>query len=173
MTDSPYRRQEGGRRNMPQARSGDTNSVREATNYRSFTQKRCYICNSANHLAHQCKAPITESTGKSQISSMVTAAKQVTTYNYGIGDDAVNPIDLLLSDPDNDGVFQVRITDRRYIEVQGVPVYGIADSAADITIMSGKLFRQVTSVARLQKKILNQQIRHHVLTTGSPSAYSL
>ena len=118
MTDSPYRRQEGGRRNMPQARSGDTNSVREATNYRSFTQKRCYICNSANHLAHQCKAPRTKSTGKSQKSSVATAAKQVTTHNYGIGDDAVNPIDLLLSDPDDDGVFQVRITDRRYIEVE-------------------------------------------------------
>jgi len=40
----------------------------------------------------------------------VTAVKQVTTHNCGIGDDAVNPIDLLLSDPDDDGVFQVKIT---------------------------------------------------------------
>jgi len=70
----------------------------------------------------------------------------------------VNPIDLLLSDSEDDGVFQVRITDRGSearsvkVEVQGVPAYGIVDSAADITIMGGKLFEQVANVAHLRKK---------------------
>ena len=39
--------------------------------------------------------------------------------------------------------------------VQGVPAYGIVDTAADITIIGGDLFRKVASVARLKKKNLN------------------
>jgi len=52
----------------------------------------------------------------------------------------------LLSDTEDDGVFQVRVTNRGSealsikVEVQGVPAYGIVDSAADITIMGGKFF---------------------------------
>ena len=38
--------------------------------------------------------------------------------------------------------------------IQGVPVYGIIDTAADITIIGDQLFRKVASVARLKKKHL-------------------
>ena len=153
VTDSSYRKQErfGRTFNVPQGRSGDN---RENTSSRTI-QKRCYICNSANHLAHQCKAPKTESTGKSQ---KLPAAKQVTIKTGDTEEEVVNPIDLLLSDTEDDGVYQIRVTDRGSearsvkVDVQGVPAYGIVDSAADITIMGGKLFKQVASVARLRKK---------------------
>ena len=36
--------------------------------------------------------------------------------------------------------------------VQGVPAYGIIDSAADITIIGSGLFKKVASVCRLKKK---------------------
>ncbi len=35
--------------------------------------------------------------------------------------------------------------------MQGVPVYGIIDSGADITIMGGKVFKRVVLAARLKK----------------------
>lgn len=36
--------------------------------------------------------------------------------------------------------------------IQGVPNYGIADSAAEITIMGGALFKHVASAAYLKKR---------------------
>ena len=37
------------------------------------------------------------------------------------------------------------------VVVQGVPLYGIVDSAADITIMGGDAFKQVAAAAKLRK----------------------
>ena len=39
--------------------------------------------------------------------------------------------------------------------VLGVPAYGIVDTAADITIIGGRLFHKVASVARLKKRNLS------------------
>jgi len=62
VTDSPYKKPErfGRTVNVPQGQSGDIHGVRENTGGRNIVQKRCYICNSATHLARQCKAPKTE-----------------------------------------------------------------------------------------------------------------
>ena len=38
------------------------------------------------------------------------------------------------------------------VQIQGVPVYGVLDSGADISIMGGNLFRKVAAAARLKKK---------------------
>jgi len=65
---------------------------------------------------------------------------------------------LLLSDPEDDTVCQIRITDQGSeaqsvkVGIHGVPAYGIIDTAADITIIEGKLYKEVASVACLQKK---------------------
>ena len=70
----------------------------------------------------------------------------------------VNPIDLLLADSEDDAVCQVRITDQGSkaqsvkVNIHGVIAHGIIDTAADITIMGGKLFKEVATVARLRKK---------------------
>jgi hypothetical protein len=69
---------------------------------------------------------------------------------------SLNPCDLLLSDSED--VRQVRVTDSgsrtqlARVDVQGVPADGVVDTAADITIMGGKLFALVASSARLRKK---------------------
>ena len=56
------------------------------------------------------------------------------------------------------GVRQVRVKDGGSItqcvklSLQGVPVYGIIDSGADITIIGGQLFKRVALAAHLKKK---------------------
>ena len=64
------------------------------------------------------------------------------------------------SDSDSGDVKAIRVQDKgskpRFarVLVQGVPTYGIVDTAADIMIIGGNLFRKVASVARLKKKNL-------------------
>ena len=64
------------------------------------------------------------------------------------------------SDSDNGDVKTIRVQDEgskprcARVLVQGVPAYGIVDTAADITIIGGNLFRKVASVAHLKKKNL-------------------
>ena len=41
-----------------------------------------------------------------------------------------------------------------HVEVQGVPAYGIIDTAADITIIGGRLFKKIATIAHLKKKNL-------------------
>ena len=61
------------------------------------------------------------------------------------------------SDSDGD-VCTVRVSDTgskpqcARVMIQGVPVIGIIDTAADISIMGGLLFKKVASVAKLKKK---------------------
>ena len=69
------------------------------------------------------------------------------------------PADLLFSDSEEeDGVKQIRVPDSgshsqlARVDVQGVPADGIVDTAADITIMGGKLFALVAATAKLRKR---------------------
>ena len=43
-----------------------------------------------------------------------------------------------------------------WVDVQGVPAYGMLDSGADITIMGGALFCKVVAVAGLKKRELQK-----------------
>lgn len=66
-----------------------------------------------------------------------------------------SPLDLLFSDsdPEGNGVKQIHITDsgsRSQIDIQGVPADRIIDTAADITIMGGKLFALVAALVAPQ-----------------------
>ena len=63
-----------------------------------------------------------------------------------------NPLDYLLSDSDGtDKVRQVRVHDKgsrphcAHVNVQGVPMSGVVDSGADITIMGGDMFKRVAN----------------------------
>ena len=128
----------------------------------SQPQRRCYICNGTDHLAKSCKTYKSESKGSIPVDQKKpSGAKKV------IGDHSKDSqrgnapalMDLLFSDSD-DEVKAIRIRDDGSspkcvpVLVQGVPAYGIVDTAADITIMGGRLFRKVASVARLKKRNL-------------------
>ena len=62
------------------------------------------------------------------------------------------------SDSDDNHCRLVRIPDEGSrnmcvkLQVEGVPVFGLIDTGADITIIGGTLFKQVASAARLKKK---------------------
>ena len=130
--------------------------------------KRCYICNGQDHLAKQCRAFKTESKGdghKRNTQQKPATAKKV---ESDLSEDAAkeenyfNLMDILYSssDSDNGEVKSIRVSDEgskarcARVLVQGVPAYGIIDTAADITIIGGNLFRKVASVAQLKKKNL-------------------
>ena len=70
-----------------------------------------------------------------------------------------NPLSLLFSESEDEGdVRRVMVADQgsrpqlARVEIQGVPADGVVDTAADITIMGGKLFALVATSAQLRKK---------------------
>ena len=72
-----------------------------------------------------------------------------------------DPMQYLLPDDSDDNsteVRQVRVHDHGSkpqcvrVVVQGVPMYGMVDSAVDITIMGGDAFKQVAAAAKLKRK---------------------
>ena len=70
-----------------------------------------------------------------------------------------SPLALLFSDEDEEEVVKmVRVKDkgsqarRAKVLLQGHPVEGIVDSGADITIVNGRLFKEVAEAVRLRKK---------------------
>ena len=69
-----------------------------------------------------------------------------------------DPFRFLLSDSDNEDLISlVRVEDKgsksltALVEVAGVPVHGIVDTGADITIIGPELFKKVAMFAKLKK----------------------
>ena len=132
-------------------------------------QKICYICNSPDHLANKCDAKKMESQGKSKNTQRgQSAAKRIVGTSEERSQSGVDydlnqsrnqdPINFLYSSDSDGDVWTVRVSDTgskpqcARVTIQGVPVIGIIDTAADITIMGGVLFQKVASVARLKKR---------------------
>ena len=70
-----------------------------------------------------------------------------------------DPLQYFFSSSDSsDEVRQVRVQDTGSnshspgVNVQGVPMEGVVDTGADITIMGGTMFKQVAAVAKLRKR---------------------
>ena len=74
------------------------------------------------------------------------------------GDGHDDPRESLESDlsDDREQVLQVKVDDKGSlprcvkVEMQGVPMHGIVDSGADITIIGGRMFKKVATVAKLK-----------------------
>ena len=85
---------------------------------------------------------------------------QASTDSQG-SDGLLGLVDSLYSD-DSDGVNLVKITDKGScsrcvtLEVQRVPVDGVIDTGADITIMGGEVFKKIAAVAKLRKSQLKK-----------------
>ena len=68
-----------------------------------------------------------------------------------------SPLTLLLSDSEEEVVKQVHVSNGSSrsqlarVDIHGIPADGVVDTAADITIMGGKLFALVAAVAKLRK----------------------
>ena len=119
--------------------------------------KKCFRCKRTGHFMRDCPLKKSESSG----SSRQTRTQQVSTEDKPQstlpGEEETQPLDLFDSD-EEEGVRQVKVVDTgsccqlAHVNVLGVPAYGVVDTAADITIMGGKLFSTVAAAARLKKK---------------------
>ena len=109
-------------------------------------------------MAYNCPKPKKESAGKS---NQKVSTKMVSSTESELSQEILDdPLRYLLSDSEEDSgdVRQVRIQDhgskprRAKVVVGGVPMLGIVDTAADITIIGGELSKKIAAAARLHKK---------------------
>ena len=93
---------------------------------------RCYICDSPEHLARDCRKKTTEAPGKLTTPSKSQKApnsKMIRTASETTGNQT--------------GVRCVKVL------IKGVPVIGLIDTGSDITIIRGDLFYKIAAVANL------------------------
>ena len=156
----------------PQPSQSSDSSERQQSSWGNNQKLRCYRCKKPGHVIRDCpsRKKESESHGPSHPAStkQILADTDESPSPKNIpehpqpdesSDQFPDPRDVLF--PDSDGekdVRQVKVTDSGShtqfvrVEVQGVPADGVVDTAADITIMGGKLFALVASAARLRKK---------------------
>ena len=125
--------------------------------------RRCYLCHKTGHLACECTLNQAESRGRRDPKDPRASTKQVTfKQESSTAAEQSALLDFLFSsDEESDaGVSTVWVQDkgsqpqRARVEIQGVPVYGVIDSGADITILGGNLLRKVVTTVKLRKKDL-------------------
>jgi len=114
--------------------------------------QKCYVYGSTAHLARDCKQKKGESTssGKDRKTeskkNAVAQANAITTVD-------IDPLNYLFS---SDTTVRVKekgsCPHKVTVDLQGLPVLGVIDSGADITIMNGEVFRKVAAITRLKKK---------------------
>ena len=152
-------------KHLEQRYSLDTQSAAQSgksdtTPHSSTTKpsRDCYVCGKNDHLAHECKLRRGEST------SVTTVTKPENKKNTAARTNAITSVttslaDLLHSSDSEDGlVNSVRIEDKGsqpckvIVNLHGLPVQGVIDSGANITIMNGDTFKKVAAIAQLRKK---------------------
>ena len=105
------------------------------------------------NIAQDCSESKRENSGSSCGTNKSTEVKTIQS------EDVENPLHYLLSDTDGEEeVRQVCINDEGSrpqfvrVGVQGVPMNGVVDTGAGITIINGPMFKRVAPVARLKKR---------------------
>ena len=141
-------------------KSESSTEQKQGSNVPSTRQlRKCYTCGKTGHISRDCKSKATESRGKCQSAGKGYTARQVSTKPTPMDPDREdNPMDYLHSDSEEGEVRRITVKDQgsqtkcAKVTVQGIPMYGIIDSGADITIMGGEMFKKVATFAKLRKK---------------------
>ena len=142
-------------------RSTGANQPRQGQSTNSSSDaktRKCWNCEETGHMVYNCPRPKKESTGRSSHKQVST--KMVSSAETGISPEILDdPLQYLLSDlDDSSDVRQVRIQDqgskppKAKVVVGGVSMLGVIDTAADVTIMGGEMFKEVAAIAKLRKK---------------------
>ena len=107
-------------------------------------QRRCYICDSPNHLAWQCQQPKTESSGKKSTQTKSSSSRP-----------GANVIRATPHSHPKCGSRSVEVN------IEGIPITGVIDTGSDITILRGDQFYNIVSKAGLNVQDLEvaEQIR--------------
>ena len=133
----------------------------------------CYNCGEVGHYASACRAPKSESRGRpppkrpNPSSGQGAGTYRVTTEGAEVHhpQQKSDPLDYLLSSSESEEeslVKSVKLEDSGSVPkcvpllVQGVPVIGLIDTGADLSIMGGEVFKVVAAVARLRKRDLKK-----------------
>ena len=123
--------------------------------------RKCHNCGEVGHLARNCKKSKTESRGRPV--NPGGGLKQIQTdcpdSTFSSQTESTDVWDFLLSSSDEEAdVCTVQIDDKGSmpqcvpVQLQGVPMYGVIDTGADITILGGSLFKKVATIAKLKKR---------------------
>ena len=118
-------------------------------------QVRCYVCNSPDHLARDCKATKSESRGKKNW--VVRAGDKSTvlsTSNFAKIVDSLFPsIEASVSAVQDTEDTQTTSTPKSVeVQIEGVPIRGIVDTGSDITILSRTAFKEIATACSLKKE---------------------
>ena len=126
--------------------------------------RKCYLCNRPGHIAWYCRLKKSESRGCMVEDHRPSNTKQITSQSNTRTSGNDNLIDFLFSSSDEEdpAIRQIKVKDEgskthcARVQVQGVPMYGIIDSGADIMIIGGSLFRKLANIVRLRKRDLKK-----------------
>ena len=144
---------------------------------RKSSTVRCWNCRRTGHIAADCKAPKREESDQPFRWEKPTNTRQVqSSEDQGPHDQdpqpstettpttSEDPRQHLLPDSDEEepaaGVNEVRVQHKGNhpqsvrVVVAGVPVDGIVDTAADITIVGAEIFKHIAAVAKLRRRDL-------------------
>ena len=129
--------------------------------------RRCHNRWEVGYLVRNCRKPRTESCGHPIVPS--GGLKQIQTND---------PDHAHSVQPESTDVCTIRIDDRGSmpqcipVQLQGVPVYGVIDTGADITILGGKLFKRVGTTSKLRRRDFRPADKTLETTTYTHSSWT-
>ena len=115
-------------------------------------QVRCYVCDSPDHLARDCKATKSESRGrKNWVVRTEDKPIEISTNSF---QSWLIPCSHPVSTVQGKEVTQTTTSTPKSIEVQieGLPIRGIIDTGSDITILSGTAFQEIVTACGIKRE---------------------